>query len=239
VPGWRDYQEDAAQFFRDLGMQAETDKVVAGARNEHRVDVAVRIDRDWLSQLWIVECKDWRRPIDKLHVVALAEIINDVGADRGFLLSEIGFQSGAIRHAHNQNITLTSLADLRENAADEIAERGLSHARVRVEQLMDRLWKANELDRETTPEPEGGGYWVRSDENMRLSAQLTKADDCLHASLIGRWPVVYAWEMVEGQEVLHFAANVQELERGLTGVIDKAEHDVGQMEIDLSRREKP
>jgi hypothetical protein len=61
---------------------------------------------------WVIECKAWKNNIPKEKVMALSAIVQDVGADRGFLLSEVGFQSGAIRAARTSNITLTSLEDL-------------------------------------------------------------------------------------------------------------------------------
>ena len=60
--------------------------------------------------IWLVECKRWRRRVTKLHVLALREIVADVGADRGILLSEVGFQSGAVEAAKLTNVHVTSLA---------------------------------------------------------------------------------------------------------------------------------
>lgn len=72
--------------------------------------------------LWVVECKHWSRRIEKLHVAALVEIVEDLGADRGLILSKEGFQSGAIPLAKNRNTSLTSLEDLRSDTADEYCE---------------------------------------------------------------------------------------------------------------------
>jgi hypothetical protein len=116
MTAWHDYQERAADFFRDLGMDANVDESVEGVRGQHDVDVVVRASRAGIQQLWIIECKWWRRSVSKVHVSALAHIVQDVGADRGIMLSEKGFQAGAIRLASSSNITLTSLADLNESA---------------------------------------------------------------------------------------------------------------------------
>src|SRR3954471_17780852 len=83
------------------------------------------------KQLWVVECKKRRRPVEKLHVTALGEIVRDVGADRGVLLSEVGFQAGAVRMAHKSNVTLTNLAELREEAAEELLMLRLGESRLR------------------------------------------------------------------------------------------------------------
>jgi predicted Mrr-cat superfamily restriction endonuclease len=112
MAAWQDYQERAAYYFHLLGMDASVDEHIIGARGEHDVDVVVRGSRAGIEQTWLVECKLWRRPVNKLHVAALANIVQDVGADRGILLSETGFQSGAKKLASSSNITLTSLTEL-------------------------------------------------------------------------------------------------------------------------------
>jgi hypothetical protein len=122
VPAWKDYQEDTAAYYRGLGLSADTDQLLEGARGAHKVDVVVRGYRAGVQFLWVVECKHWSRSIEKLHVAALVEIVEDLGADRGLILSKEGFQSGAIRLAKNRNISLTSLEDLRSDTADEYCE---------------------------------------------------------------------------------------------------------------------
>lgn len=51
---------------------------------------------------------------------ALKDIVNNLAADSGLLMSEKGFQSGAIQLAAVKNITLSSLDDLRANAAEDL-----------------------------------------------------------------------------------------------------------------------
>jgi hypothetical protein len=113
MTAWREYQERAANFFRSLGLYAKVDERMIGARGQHDVDVVVRGSlAAGIEQIWIVECKFWGRRVDKSHVGNLMTIVNDVGADRGILLSERGFQRGAFRLASLSNITLTSLSGL-------------------------------------------------------------------------------------------------------------------------------
>jgi hypothetical protein len=135
MTSWRDYQEEAAAFFRTLELEATTDESISGARGAHAVDVAVRSRRAGITQLWIVECKLWRRSVGKLHVAALGNIVQDVGADRGILLSESGFQAGAVRLAAHSNITLASLTDLRDNAEHELMMIALDWLRIRITEL--------------------------------------------------------------------------------------------------------
>lgn len=116
-PSWSQYQEQVATFFRDLGYDAETDVTVVGARGKHALDVLVRSHSAGVEVTWVVECKAWANPIPKERLLTLDGIVKDVGADRGFLVAESGFQAGAIRAAEHTNITLTSLADLNEQTA--------------------------------------------------------------------------------------------------------------------------
>ena len=87
---WKDYQEEAARFFRALGLEAQTDVTVRGVRTTHDIDVLVKSHHAGFDVTWIVECKQWNTRVSKLHVLALREIVSDVGADRGILLAESG-----------------------------------------------------------------------------------------------------------------------------------------------------
>jgi hypothetical protein len=109
--------------------------------------------------------------------LALAAVVRDVGADRGFLLSEIGFQSGALRVAHNANITLTNVADLREAAHESLIQSTGAHIH----------WRMTRVKRELLRACTAGDiqYWVheiafdrrsrtRYTENFRQSTQCPK-----------------------------------------------------------------
>jgi restriction system protein len=107
-PKWKTYQEQAAQFFTHLGLLAAIEERISGVRGEHNVDVLVTGKVHGLDLRWIVECKDWASNVPKEKVLALFAIVQDTGADKGILLSEVGFQSGAIKVSRNTNVLLTS-----------------------------------------------------------------------------------------------------------------------------------
>jgi restriction system protein len=109
---WQRYQEQAANFFRSLGMSADVDVTLQGIRTTHDIDVVVRSKYVGFELLWLVECKHWKSPVSKLHVLGLREIVTDLGADRGILLCEAGFQDGAIEAANLTNVHASSLATL-------------------------------------------------------------------------------------------------------------------------------
>lgn len=109
---WRGYQEAVAQAFRQLGYAAETDQKLEGVRGSHDIDVLVTYQLHGIDITWIVECKLWKSRVKKADVITLQGIVADGGADRGFLFSESGFQSGGEKMTEASNVTLvTSLTD--------------------------------------------------------------------------------------------------------------------------------
>lgn len=137
---WKKYQEEAASFFRSLGLDASIDVTVAGVRTTHDIDVLVKSSFVGFEITWLVECKHWKKRVSKLHVLALREIVADVGADRGILLSESGFQRGAVEAASLTNVQVTSLAEAFATARMDIYSMRLRELYDRIEECNDRYW---------------------------------------------------------------------------------------------------
>jgi restriction system protein len=129
---WNDYQEEAALLFRSMGLDAETNVTLHGVRTDHDIDVVVKSHHAGFDVTWLVECKHWKTPVSKLHVLALREIVSDIGADRGILLCESGFQSGAIEAANLTNVQVTSLENVLATAGGDISA-------MRLRELYDRV----------------------------------------------------------------------------------------------------
>lgn len=141
MAAWDDYQEEVASFFRGIGLDAATNVPIEGVRTSHDVDVVVKSEHVGFNMLWVVECKRWSRPVSKLHVLALREIVSDVGADRGLLMAENGFQSGAHEAAELTNVKLASLADLKDSASFALGMASLRTLQDRVDECRSRYWE--------------------------------------------------------------------------------------------------
>lgn len=137
---WKEYQEDAAIFFRSLGLEAETDVTVQGVRTTHDIDVLVKSKHAGFEVTWIVECKLWNTKVTKLHVLALREIVSDIGADRGILLAENGFQSGAGEACSLTNVHLTSLRNVMLTASHDVMSMRLREAYDRILDCKTLYW---------------------------------------------------------------------------------------------------
>jgi len=132
---WRQYQEQTADFFRSLGCQADVEARVPGARAEHKVDVWVRFRKFGLEANWVVECKYWNSRVTKEKVLVLRSVVEDVGADRGLLISVAGFQTGAVRASERTNITLTDLEGLKETAQEDLLSSVMHRIEVRATEI--------------------------------------------------------------------------------------------------------
>lgn len=136
---WQEYQQQSASLFRTLGLIAKVEFKVEGARGIHVIDVFAEGSFHGIEFKWAIECKAWKSNVPKEKVMAFASIVQDIGADRGFLLSEKGFQSGAIRSAQRTNITLTSLADLAETIKEKAEDAAIGNLYWRLEKARNRL----------------------------------------------------------------------------------------------------
>ncbi|MEU1551043.1 restriction endonuclease [Nocardia sp. NPDC005745] len=187
MTGWKNYEDETAAFYRTLGFETRTGEKLNGARGTHKIDVTVRGSRAGMQFLWVVECKHWRRRVTKEKVAALLSIVQDVGADRGIMLSESGFQAGAPRMAQSSNISLTSLSELRVDTHAEQIEFQNSIIRKRCEALekeLDVIWST--------------ANWIDDEESLHFACPLSKHHwnarisifaDIVKLAMNGAWPV--------------------------------------------------
>lgn len=186
---WNEYQEKSADLFRTLGLEAETNVTLQGVRGKHDGDVVVRSKVVGIELLWLVECKHWQRRVSKLHVAALTTIINDVGADRGVILAEKGYQSGAKAMAETSNITLTSLAELDETTGLATDKTRLANIAKRIDECERRYWSHSKAIRIAY---ELRGHYSKDIYDLKsyyATWLMDEAWNVYHAALSGALPV--------------------------------------------------
>lgn len=142
---WRDFQQLVAQLFRQLGCEAQTDHPVMGVRAKHDVDVWVTFKSHGFAVSWAVECKLWKERVKKAHVLTLRTLVDDVGADKGIVVSQSGFQRGAVASARKTNIALVTPDELRGYLAEHLAGLERHHHREDAVRTRSRAMRA-ELD---------------------------------------------------------------------------------------------
>ena len=184
---WSEYQDQAGEFFSRLGLDTKIEHQLEGARGLHVVDVYASGSFNGIAFNWVVECKAWKNNIPKEKVMALSAIVQDVGADRGFLLSEIGFQSGAIRAARSSNITLTSLEDLSFSTERFAVDTLIGKKNWAIQKAKGRLLEIKRIS-------EAHEYSV---ERTMLFGELGVIELMLDDALEGNFPVRYPTKGLE------------------------------------------
>jgi hypothetical protein len=122
VSGWRAYQDEVARLFRGLGCSAEADVSLQGTTASHLVDLWVGFKDLGLDERWVVECKDYQDSVPKGKVLALKALVEDVGADRGILVTQADLQADAIEAAQTGNVTLVMCEALAELVEADVLE---------------------------------------------------------------------------------------------------------------------
>ncbi|MDT4814437.1 Restriction endonuclease [compost metagenome] len=144
---WYQFQEEIAEHFRGLGVSANTNVTIKGVRTSHDIDILVITKFLGVDLKWIIEAKLWKSKVPKEKVFALRTIVDDVGADRGFLISDKGFQRGAVEAAANSNIQLTTFSGLKESTRKFVQSEMLKAYEARADLLAKRYWSHDKRTR--------------------------------------------------------------------------------------------
>ncbi len=198
-PGWDEYQDGVAAFLSQLGFDVRVEETIRGARAEHKVDATARMSVAGVDQLWLIECKSWKRRVPKERVLTFRGVVEDVGGDRGLLFSESGFQAGAVYAAQNTNVTLTSLAEFEQNSLAEVSStraKVLDERIARLTQAFAAIWDLPESERLAAFAQYSGphGFPELKDTPhaiVGVTARLSHMRQALEDARFNRWPVAY------------------------------------------------
>ncbi|WP_221889915.1 restriction endonuclease [Microbispora sp. SCL1-1] len=194
-PEWKNYEIAVGSLMEELGFDVQINERIEGVRGVHDIDVTARMNIGGITQLWVIECKKWNRPVPKERVLTLLGIVSDVGADRGLMFSDRGFQSGAIRAASNANVTLTSLEDFRQDAAQEIHRLRLRRMNEEINKLLQSFYALGQLtepDRSRVLARYIGPTDILGEKSpLALTGQLTFIRSTVDQAEQNEWPVPF------------------------------------------------
>ena len=200
IPDWQHYQERAAAVFERLGCSVAVDAKVKGARSVHQVDVLVRFSGWGLPQVWVVECKYLKRRVNKAAVAAFKSIVEDIGADKGFLLSEVGFQTGAVSAANLTNLSLLSLQSLDEAVTPDFQRLRLAQLEIEILGLRKNLLELRmDVPRGTWGAVTRGKPGVNSGHIMGGVGALLFLLDSINAAKLGEYRGVVPRSFLDGE----------------------------------------
>ncbi len=111
---WQELQEWCAQILRECGWQSETDVTVQTARGRVKIDVLAIETVEGRQYKTLIECKNWSRRIPQTEIHSFNTVVAAVDANAGFLVSRVGFQSGAYKAAEYTNVTLLTWQEFQD-----------------------------------------------------------------------------------------------------------------------------
>ncbi|MFC2036622.1 restriction endonuclease [Chloroflexota bacterium] len=113
-----DYEEYVSELIRQLDVlergKVFRNKKYQGVRQpgEYEIDVSVEISFDSaLDFLLIVECKKWKRPVDRPLVQKLAQTRDAIAAHKAAMASPVGFTREAVDVAQVHGIALWVISE--------------------------------------------------------------------------------------------------------------------------------
>lgn len=113
---WQGYEEITKYIYQTLG-NGYGIKIIghgAGCKREgasgvvHQIDVLTEQSD---GQLTAVECKHWKKKVNKDIVMKLSSIIEDLSIEKGIIVSKEGFTKDALNFAQHKNIELIQLRE--------------------------------------------------------------------------------------------------------------------------------
>jgi len=114
-PKWRIFERVIAgiQKLTDFGATVIHNDRIKGlaTRRMRQIDVSVRFKQAQSEYLLIVECKLSKRKVSVDKVEAFITKMHDVGADRALMVTNTGYQTGAVEAARAHNIDLRTLTE--------------------------------------------------------------------------------------------------------------------------------
>lgn len=98
--------------------------------DDRQFDVIVRFENGPYKYLTVIECKDYATAVEVEKIESLVTKARKVGADKAVMFSSHGFQSGAVKAAVEDGVSLFSLEQIKEIPEDFLAPERVEYIQV-------------------------------------------------------------------------------------------------------------
>ena len=113
-PEWREFERLAGEIQKQLAPQAKVStnvKLVGKTNIDRQVDILVEQLVGQYEMRVVIDCKDYKRPLDIKDVEGFIGMVGDLGANKGAMIAAQGFSSAARQRAKDAGIDLYRLVD--------------------------------------------------------------------------------------------------------------------------------
>ncbi len=113
----KDFEDKVAEaFFKSLGEDFKEiphktykrKKYKGRSGNSYEIDLSIELTIQGMNMIIVIECKQHKRKIGSDVVRQFLSLIDDIKANKGLIVSEQGFQRGAIKLANHHSIALAT-----------------------------------------------------------------------------------------------------------------------------------
>jgi Restriction endonuclease len=111
---WHELQISTCKILNEIGLSAEIGRVFITPRGKVELDVYAVDEKSVDKIQYIVECKNWSKAVPQSVVHSFTTVMNEVGANIGFIISKKGLQVGAKQYTENTNIIGLSYAEFQQ-----------------------------------------------------------------------------------------------------------------------------
>lgn len=123
---WKALQNEVGKILEQCGFSVEVEKKVDTARGEAELDVYAEEVVKGRKYSIVCECKHWKSSIPQSIIHSFRTILNDIGANVGYIISLKGFQSGAFKASNYTNLELFTWEEFQKAFCDTWLEQYLS-----------------------------------------------------------------------------------------------------------------
>ena len=119
---WKTYESITKYIYETLGKQSgvtikgygSSCKVKGKSGTSHQIDVITSHTEGSHTYETAIECKYWKKKVNKDIVMKLLQILEDTGISKGIIVSKSGFTRDGIQYAKHTNIAIVHLREYEE-----------------------------------------------------------------------------------------------------------------------------
>jgi hypothetical protein len=115
---WQSLQAEVGEILAQCGFTVEVEKTVETARGEVEIDVSAEETIKGRRYSVVCECKLWNSKIPQSVIHSFRTVVGDIGANKGYIISKNGFQSGSVKAVNYTNVELVTWESFQQEFAE-------------------------------------------------------------------------------------------------------------------------
>lgn len=113
VEDWGGFEELISDLHQDGELDVQRDVTLTGSSGATRqIDVLIKHKKGPYEYLTLVECKYWKKKVERANIDVLYAGMQDLNAAKGVFFTTKGYQSGAEQYAKSKGITIFVVREL-------------------------------------------------------------------------------------------------------------------------------